>query len=126
MSKKRQRKALHPPADLVGSAAPPPVPIVAVDEPKVVRANINREMTDDPQYVSLYANDVQVQLTPWDIRLILGQIASVPTEEKPTITIRQIGEVRLSPQLAKRLTMIMIGQLKHYEKTVGPIPIPAD
>ena len=69
---------------------------------------------------------MQIQMTPWDFRLIFGQISSLATEEDPSLLIRQIGDVRLSPQLAKRVAMILIGQIRHYEKTIGHIALPED
>ena len=94
-----------------------------VGEP-FVRANLNRQHEVAPNYFSVYANDVQVQSTPWDMRLILGLIMKLPTEATDTVTVSQIGEIRLSQPLAKRLTMIMIQQLQNYEKTFGEIPLP--
>lgn len=94
--------------------------------PQIVRANLNRAVERSPSFASLYANDLQVQVTPWDVRLILGEIASVPTSEDQTVLIREVGELRLSPQLAKRLTLILIEQLRHYEDRFGQIPIPKD
>ena len=93
---------------------------------QIVRANINRSVEKSPSFASLYANDVQVQVTPWDVRLILGEIASVPTPEDQTVVVREVGELRLSPQLAKRLALILIEQLRHYEDRFGPIPTPPD
>ena len=91
-----------------------------------VRANTERKIVAAPNFTSIYANDVQVQTSPWDLRLILGEIASIPTKEEPTVTIRQLGEVRLSPQLAKKLTIILFQQLQGYEKRFGEIPMPKD
>jgi hypothetical protein len=118
MAKKQQK--------ISADASPTPASVPPNDAPKVIRANIKRELVTDSGFVSLYANDTQIQLTPWDFRLIFGQIANVPTPENPTIQVRQIGEVRMSPQHAKKITLILIGQLKHYEETIGPIPLPSD
>jgi hypothetical protein len=106
---------------------------LAVQEPPVVpspiiRANVSREVTLVPNAFSVYANDVQLQTTPWDIRLVFGVIASLPSEPTPvtTVGINQLGEVRLSPQLAKKLTMVLFEQLKAYETQFGGIPLPPD
>lgn len=93
-------------------------------EPTIVRANVNRQTVTAEKFVSLYVNDTQVQVTPWDIKLIFGEITSVPTPENPAIIIKQIGEVRMSPQHAKKVTQVLLQQLEHYERTVGPIPLP--
>lgn len=96
----------------------------AAETPAIVRANINRESVTAPDFVSLYVNDTQVQVSPWDIRLILGVISEPPTPKRPTILIKSIGEIRMSPQHAKKVTMILLQQLKIYEDTIGPIPLP--
>ena len=90
----------------------------------IVRANVSREVTTAPSFVSLYANDTQIQVSPWDVRMIFGESSEPATEERPTNVIKQIGEVRMSPQHAKVVSMFLITQLRHYEETIGPIPIP--
>ena len=94
--------------------------------PQIVRANVARAVVLSPTFVSLYANDTQIQTSPWDFRLIFGEISNIPTTEEPTVVIRQTGEVRMSPQHAKKVAEILIKQLRHYEETVGPIPLPGD
>jgi hypothetical protein len=93
---------------------------------QIIRANINRELVPAAQYVSLYANDTQVQVTPWDIRIMFGLITAVESSEgqSAAITVSQIGEVRMSPQHAKRVAIVLMQQIQNYEKTVGPIPQP--
>jgi hypothetical protein len=98
----------------------------AVQPHPIIRANANRAVTPSPNFFSVYANDAQLQSTPWDVRLIFGVIAGFPTEETQTVEITQLGEIRLSPQLAKKLTMVLIQQLKAYEERFGQIPLPPD
>jgi hypothetical protein len=95
----------------------------AQDAP-IVRANISREETIAASFVTLYANDTQIQTSPWDVRLIFGEITQPATAERPTNIIKQTGEVRMSPQHAKVMAMILIAQLKRYEEMIGPIPTP--
>ena len=83
-----------------------------------------RVVTVDPDFVSLYANDIQIQTSPWDMRLTFGEVGDHILSEGPSITIKQVGELRISLPLAKRLTMIMLEQLKTYEAQVGEIPLP--
>jgi hypothetical protein len=90
----------------------------------IIRANINRQVVISPTFASLYANDTQIQTTPWDIRLIFGEIAEPPTEERPTVVITVLGQVRMSPQHAKLVAKLLVEQLEAYEKRVGPIPQP--
>lgn len=95
------------------------------DQEGIVRANVNRNVVQSPTFASLYANDTQVQLSFWDIRLIFGVISNIPTPESG-VQVTTVGEVRMSLQHAKRVAMILIQQLKQYEETIGPIPTPGD
>ncbi len=99
-------------------------PSTADADVKVVRANVNRQVTAAQNFVSLYTNDTQVQLSPWDVRLIFGVIVEPPASERPSIQITSVGEVRMSPQHAKKVALILLKQLQHYEETIGPIPVP--
>jgi hypothetical protein len=87
---------------------------------------ITRENIPSPAFFSIYSNDIQVQTTPWDLRLTLGEIVAAPTPDKPVLTIKQLGELRISPQLAKRLAAIISGQIKAYEENFGQIPAPPE
>ena len=71
------------------------------------------------QYFSIYANDVRLQTGVWDVRIKLGEIDG---DSPDKLTIKVFGEVRMSPQLAKRLTILLASQLKTYEEKFGPIP----
>jgi hypothetical protein len=92
----------------------------------IIRANVNRQVVMAPTFVSLYANDVQIQTSPWDVRLIFGEIFQAPSPENPNAIVRQLGELRVSPQLAKKLAEIILGQLAIYEKRFGAVPSPPD
>lgn len=94
---------------------------------KVGRANVaDRKTVRSDNYATLYANDIQIQTTPWDIRLIFGLIEVLPTLDSPSATINQVGELHVSPQLAKRVAMLLMQQLSVYEKQMGEIPQPQD
>lgn len=89
----------------------------------IAERDIRRDITKSETFFSVYANDVQIQTGPWDVRLLLGEIGDALKEGSvPVIKVKHLGEVRLSPQLAKRLTLILLQQLKHYEENIGPIP----
>ena len=96
----------------------------SIENLPMVRGNVAREVVNAPTFVSLYANDAQIQTTPWDVRLIFGQLTTAATADSPKSLITLNGEVRMSPQLAKRVTMILMMQLQSYEKQFGPIPQP--
>jgi hypothetical protein len=101
-----------------------PEPAVKLDT-GIIRANLNRRVTPSPTFVSLYANDVQVQTTPWDIRLVFGEIGDA-SEDGSGVDVRRLGEVRLSLPLTKKLTLILVQQLQAYEERIGQISMPAD
>ena len=85
---------------------------------------IPREVIKSPNSFSVYVNDVQVMSTCWDLKLSLGQILELapPSGESRSVKIEHLGEVRISPQLAKRLAVILDGQVRAYEENFGPIP----
>ena len=87
---------------------------------------IKREATRSPDFFSVYTNDIQVQTSPWDMRIILGDVAKPAAANDLMVRINQLGEVRISLQLAKRLTSILIGQIQTYEERFGSIPSPPE
>jgi hypothetical protein len=93
---------------------------------QIVRANINREVFVAPGFVSLYTNDTQVQMTPWDFRITFGEISQAPTVERPNVQVKTTGEVRMSPQHAKKFAETLMKQVQFYESNVGMIPMPSD
>jgi spore coat protein CotH len=95
-------------------------------EPNIVRANIKRVITQDSNFVSLYSNDTQIQITPWDVRLVFGEISEGATPERPEVSIKSNGQVTMSPQHAKKVAEILISSLAKYEQTFGPLPMPKD
>jgi hypothetical protein len=98
----------------------------ANDGAAIIRANVNREAAPSANFVSLYVNYTQVQVTPWDVRFMLGVIDGVPSPENPTVLIKQIGEIRMSPQHAKKVAQVLVNQIANYEKNIGPIVLPQD
>lgn len=93
---------------------------------KPVRAN-KQTRTEHPaqNFVSVYANDVNMLMTPWDFRLRFGQIDNVdPAKNTAEITV--LADVRLSPQHVKTLVRVLTGLVEAYENSVGPIPQPGD
>jgi hypothetical protein len=95
-------------------------------EEEIVRANVHRSVVPGPNFVSLYANDTQIRVTPWDIMLIFGEIDGFPTVDNPSVNVKLNGEVRMSPQHAKRLLLVLQRQIDLYEQAIGPIPLPRE
>ncbi len=58
------------------------------------------------------------------MRCIFGEITDPITAGQTVLTVKQLGEFRMSLQLAKKLTMIMLEQLRDYEERFGEIPVP--
>jgi len=94
---------------------------------EVQQPDVKREEIRSAAFFSAYANDVQIQTTPWDLRLLFGEF-TLPTspEAPPVLMVNLLGEVRMSPSLAKKVTVIMLQQIKTYEERFGPIPLPKD
>jgi hypothetical protein len=91
--------------------------------PAVADRRVNRSST----FFTTYTNDVQLFVSPWDVRLILGELGDQEdVEGKPVLNITQLGEVRMSAQIAKRLVILLSAQLKTYETLFGLIPSPPD
>lgn len=88
-------------------------------------AAIRRETARAAQFASVYANDIQVQTTPWDMRFTFGEVSETPNEQRSSLLVTQLAEVRMSPQLAKKLVQIISAQLDSYERTFGTVPCPA-
>lgn len=92
-------------------------------KPKLLR----RVLTKSEKFFSVYVNDAQITSTPWDLRIVVGEVGDTSiAEADPIANVTILGELRMSPQLAKKITMLMINQLQIYEKKFGEIPQPPD
>jgi hypothetical protein len=86
-----------------------------------------RRATKAPNFFSVYTNDMQVSTSPWDLRIVLGEVEDLQViSDKPVMVITQLGEVRMSVQIAKRLALMLVDQLKTYEAMFGLIPGPKE
>ncbi len=72
-----------------------------------------------PDHNALYANNVQIEGTFWDLKLAFGEI--VKADETSLVT-RDRVTVTISPQLAKRLAKILVDNVEGYERKFGKIP----
>lgn len=123
MAKRRTAKDAKEPEAL---PAEPVKVLEGANVPVIRRANTNRKVETVENFASIYANDIQLQTTPWDVRIIFGRIVELGTSDDPSATIHRLAEVHMSPQLAKKLTLLLINQLQHYERQMGDIPQPKD
>jgi hypothetical protein len=86
---------------------------------------LRREVSKAPTFFSVYINDAQITSNPFDVRIVLGEVGDLSIEEAdPVANILLLGELRMSPQLAKKITVMLIQQLQAYEKKFGQIPQP--
>lgn len=87
------------------------------EESKVHR----REVTKSPDFLSIYTNDIQIQTSPWDLRISMGIIADI-SGDPPIVNVKHLADVNMSPQLAKKVAKILTDQLDIYEEQFGEIP----
>lgn len=91
-----------------------------------VRANTTTRIEHpSPTFASIYVNDVNVMMTPWDFRLRVGQIENVDVE-KNQAEVTVLADLRISPQHMKKLVQVLTKQLEAYEANLGPIPLPGE
>jgi len=107
------------------SDAPTPSTRAQAPEQDIVRANVTRKVTQAPTFGSYYANDTQIQTTPWDVRFRFGQVVEVDPANQ-TATVEAVADVRMSPEHAKRLVTILQQQLTTFEARFGTIPQPPE
>ena len=69
----------------------------------------------------VYANNVTLEMTPWDFKLRFGEVVEI-TEEK--LRVLERVTVVMSPQHAVALAEVLARNILAYEKNVGPIPRP--
>lgn len=96
------------------------------DPKRLTSKTVTRDLVVSPSFVTIYANDTQLQTTPWDIRFVFGEMSVEPRDGEVVMSVKQVAEVRMSPQHAKRVATILLEQLQSYEASFGPIPQPAE
>ncbi len=112
-------------------ASPKPARAPAAPVPSTPAAlvghTVSRSIERAEDFVSIYTNDIQVQVSPWDLRLLLGVIVGMPANP-PTgsVDVSLLADVRMSPQMAKKIAMILATQVERYEQTFGAIPLPLE
>jgi len=99
---------------------------ITVSSPPIRPQKVKRAEEFAAAAFSIYANDVNIQTSPWDMRLRFGDIVGITDASDPTVNVKVMGDVKISLQLAKKLVGIMLGQLQSYEENIGEIPVPQD
>jgi hypothetical protein len=80
------------------------------------------ESVQSSSYVSIYSNSANLEVTPWDFKLIFGALVKSEAGKPPKIENRV--EVVMSPQHAKALLGIFASNVQEYEKQMGEIKLP--
>ena len=90
------------------------------EAPKLDRKNFEANLTaaQGPEYKVLYINSTRQGISPWDVRLTMGQVRETPdgplNEDHVTIV--------MSPPQAKAFALNLIKTIGIYESTFGEIP----
>jgi hypothetical protein len=72
------------------------------------------------KFVKVYANAVNLEMTPWDFSLLFGELK----KSNDKVVIEHSVGIIMSPQHAKALAGVLLNQLKEYEKRIGEIKLP--
>jgi hypothetical protein len=81
------------------------------------------DFVNSDKFVSIYINNVTMEVTPWDFKLICGAILQADAGGK-VLKIENRAEVIMSPQHAKALLGVLNTNVLEYEKQVGEIKLP--
>lgn len=81
----------------------------AAEKPQSVRS---------ADYVSVYANNAQLQMSAFDARIIFGEVSA------DTQQIEQKVSVIMSLHHAKVFAQMLFDNLKNYEEQVGELKLP--
>ena len=93
--------------------------------PEELTKAVRREVKRSDTFLSMYGNEVQIQTSPWDVRLVFGELGDMSLgADSPTMNVKQVGEVRMSIPLDKKLSEILSQQLTAYESKFGSVPVP--
>jgi hypothetical protein len=71
-----------------------------------------------PAFVTIYANNVELNVSPWDFKFRLGHVSDITDE---LFSVEETAHVYMSPPHAKAFLKILSGALKKYEETFGKI-----
>lgn len=75
------------------------------------------EITKAASFVKIYANSAFIEVTPWDFKMIFGEIQKIGIK----MHVEQSVAVVMSPQHAKALLNVLATNVQEYEKQVGEI-----
>jgi hypothetical protein len=70
-------------------------------------------------HIDIYANNAQITGNYFDFQVAFGEILEASLEKLVT---EDLVTVKMSPQLAKRLSELLISHIEKYEAMFGAIP----
>src|SRR5262245_7106151 len=75
-----------------------------------------------PNFIELYANNVRLETSVWDLRLILG---ALDQSDMNDVQVRVSGTVNIPWRQAKLLAYFMVMNMLYHEASNGHITLPA-
>jgi hypothetical protein len=87
-------------------------------EPELVSVTKPESKTKDVPVV--YANQVYMANTPWDIQMLFGSVRALNVGQAIT---EPLVSVIMSPAHAKAMSQILRHQIDNYERQFGPIQV---
>jgi Protein of unknown function (DUF3467) len=78
--------------------------------------------------VTFYSNSANIDVTPWDFKILFGEITKIERQGEMggQIFVDDKVRVTMSPQHAKALMNVLRTNIEQYEAKLGSIPsIPA-
>jgi len=87
--------------------------------------------TRPDSFVNFYSNNVRVEVSPWDIKFIFGEVekAEVSADGRSIskLYVEDRARISMSPEHAKAFLNVLQKNIEQFEKQVGPIPtLPED
>lgn len=76
---------------------------------------MDREMNQQPEIPEYYADNFMVTAGAYTVAMSFGLSSAHPTPGQPP-RAKSLAVIRMSPEHAKILTMVMRQHLKHYER----------
>lgn len=77
-------------------------------------------MNKKPKYV----NSVSLSHSPFEIRMEL--FLETPNDESNEIQKKSVADIRISPQFAKQMSLLLTQIVASYEENYGEIKLPID
>lgn len=80
--------------------------------------------TKAQDFKSVYSNNVQFTISPWDVVFMFGENQGV--KDNQILLVEQTVRVVMSPQHAKVFSQVLRDQINKFEEAFGTINIPTN